>query len=412
MISFKGLVGLLVLPTVIFIQVMLHHFRGKGPYRKYHNSKYNASKLTVCKTIISMRVRDVHYLNLMSNKFQLNLLLPTMYKSITSKMPGLGDRYDDNSLWITTPETRSKSDPIVIYLHGGGFFLEASLPQYEAMLSIRHLLDPKVQKKTSFLLLDYKLASAGYPLPYQLNQLADTYKKLTEEDGNSNIILMGDSAGGNLAIGFLQHLKKLNKPCTYPRSLVLISPWTKMSPDHHQRARGNSYGDNEHRDMIPFALGNPENLDWILGESRIDDLVISPNNHPLSMTHWEDIPTLSEPNHSVFLLCGEDETFRDDVLEWAHYAVGLPHYNAHKYGDSNNEFCHEKHYYEKNDGKSPHVRAFVEPWGIHDASMFIEGWLAGEIKKNPSLTLKDVDREEHFGLVRIVEFLNDTLASD
>lgn len=130
------------------------------------------------------------------------------------------------------------------------------------------------------------------------------------------------------------------------------------------------------------------------------------------MTHWEDIPTLSEPNHSVFLLCGEDETFRDDVLEWAHYAVGLPHYNAHKYGDSNNEFCHEKHYYEKNDGKSPHVRAFVEPWGIHDASMFIEGWLAGEIKKNPSLTLKDVDREEHFGLVRIVEFLNHTLAGD
>lgn len=412
MLSFKGLISLLVLPTVIFIQVMLHYFRGKGPYRKYHNNKFNASKLTVFKTALLMRPSDIHCLNLMSNRFQLNLLLPMMYKSITSKLSGLGNRYDDNSLWITTPETRSKSDPIVIYIHGGAFLFETCLPQYESILSIRHLLDPKVQKKTSFLMLDYKLASAGYPLPYQLSQLAATYKRLTEEDGNSNIILMGDSAGGNLAIVFLQYLKKLKKPCTYPRSLVLISPWTKLSPEQHQKAPGKSYGDNERRDIIPFLLGNSENLNWILGKSRIDDLVISPNNHPLSKTDWEDLPTLSEPNHSVFLLCGEDETFRDDVLEWAHYALGSPLYNAHKYGDSNNEFSHKKHYYERNDGKSPHVRAFVEPWGIHDACMLMESSLARQIKKNPTLTLKDVDREEHFGLVRIAEFLNDTLASD
>ena len=38
-------------------------------------------------------------------------------------------------------------------------------------------------------------------MPYQLNQLISTYKNLIYQ-GNTNLILMGDSAGGNLAITF------------------------------------------------------------------------------------------------------------------------------------------------------------------------------------------------------------------
>ncbi len=41
-----------------------------------------------------------------------------------------------------------------------------------------------------------------------MNQLHETYLNLVTNEGNTNIILMGDSAGGNLSLGYLQFLKK------------------------------------------------------------------------------------------------------------------------------------------------------------------------------------------------------------
>lgn len=49
-------------------------------------------------------------------------------------------------------------------------------------------------------------------MPAQLGDLVTLYKKLVDE-GNDNIQLIGDSAGGNLAITFLQHLRISNENC-------------------------------------------------------------------------------------------------------------------------------------------------------------------------------------------------------
>ena len=76
------------------------------------------------------------------------------------------------------------------------------------------------KKNLSILVLDYKLASKGYKMPYQLNQLISTYKNLIYQ-GNTNLILMGDSAGGNLAITFLQHLRLTTTTTTTTTTIAL-----------------------------------------------------------------------------------------------------------------------------------------------------------------------------------------------
>lgn len=73
--------------------------------------------------------------------------------------------------------------------------------QLESVLSIYHLLEKDKREKTSVLVLDYSLACRGHYIGSQLYELAATYANL-DLDGNNNIILLGDSAGGHLAITF------------------------------------------------------------------------------------------------------------------------------------------------------------------------------------------------------------------
>ncbi len=86
--------------------------------------------------------------------------------------------------------------------------MQTTPSQIVSMLAIYKLLDPEAQSRLSILHLDYKLTSKGFHVPHQLNQLHETYEALVKA-GSTNIILCGDSAGGNLAVGYTQCLKKV-----------------------------------------------------------------------------------------------------------------------------------------------------------------------------------------------------------
>ena len=139
----------------------------------------------------------------------------------------------------------------MIYLHGGGYFLDVAPQQIETLLSIYHLLEPAKKLRFSILVLNYNLTSKGFPVPHQLAQLVDTYTSLVR-GGSENLLLMGDSAGGNLAITFTQYLR-LNKPnLPYPRSVILVSPWVKLIPEVYQNTPGHSYYNYSANDVIQY----------------------------------------------------------------------------------------------------------------------------------------------------------------
>ncbi|KAK6457080.1 uncharacterized protein RJT20DRAFT_127210 [Scheffersomyces xylosifermentans] len=411
MISLKGLLIILSVPFKVLLLILKYPLFG-GRCRKLKNRLADSIRLTICYTGLTVPVRDCTYLNLMSNRFLIKRLLGFLHKKITSKLPHYGESYDKNSLWLVKHEDRKPSDPILFYLHGGGYYFETLPSQVQSVLSIYQLVDKEKRDKLSVLFLDYKLASNGYKLPYQLAQLHQTYTSLAR-DGNTNIIFMGDSAGGNLAVGYLQRLKELNdSTIPYPTKSILISPWVKILPEPHQYTKGKSYYDSKEHDMISYDVFLLDSHGpHIVGDVDTTRLDISPgNHHPYSKKDWEGIPTLKDPKSDVFVITGEDEAFRDDILEWAKYALDVPLYDEVKYGDSNNKFDSSKHaYIREANSNSAGVRVFVEPWGIHDSSLFFESHLIKKLQNNPNLKLKEIDNEEFFGITRIVEFLNDTL---
>jgi len=111
----------------------------------------------------------------------------------------------------------------VLYLHGGTFLHNISKPHWNLVIALMR------RTHATFIVPDYPLA------PFQsaidaFKMIEEVYKHLLSIADADNIILMGDSAGGGLAMSFVQKLKKEDLP--QPQQLIMISPWLDITnPD-------------------------------------------------------------------------------------------------------------------------------------------------------------------------------------
>ena len=107
---------------------------------------------------------------------------------------------------------------IIVYIHGGAFVND---------LNLQHTLYCRLLSKK----LDAYVIAPRYPLApnntYQetFKLLLDLYKNLLKT--NKEIIIIGDSAGGGIAISFCQYLNELN--LLQPTHLITFSPWVDLT---------------------------------------------------------------------------------------------------------------------------------------------------------------------------------------
>ncbi|KAI5957717.1 hypothetical protein KGF57_002983 [Candida theae] len=405
MVSVTTILKLLSLPVKLLWVVLSYPIFG-GANLKFKNNLRNSLKLTIFRFGLSLPVKDSAYLAKKSTQQVINSLKP-VYPRLTS-LPSYGKSYDKLNTWVVEAENRSKSDPLVIYLHGGGYRLNTAPAQVESLLNAYYLLDEEKRKKTSILVLDYSLTCHGHYVGTQVYELAATYRKLVAE-GNDNFILMGDSAGANLGIAFLQYLrqeKDSNLP--WPKSAVLISPWVKIVPDAYQLTPGHSYYDNEKYDMLSGTVArSAERRQAMFGGENYADLLKSPGNLPYKKSDWSDIPTFNNKGYSTFVLFGEHELFRDDIREWTQYALDSPLTVPKQ--DSKGVFDPRIHEYKTTGQNGAFIDVVLEPWGIHVAPLLFENDVTKALEKQPNLKLKDIDERKFLGTVKIASFLNQVL---
>lgn len=110
---------------------------------------------------------------------------------------------------------------VILYCHGGGYSTGSSL--------YARTLTNKLAMSTSMdvLSFDYRLAPENpYPAATEDAMRVWNYLMLLGY-GARDIILAGDSAGGNLALSLTLKLKEERR--LLPRGLVLMSPWTDLT---------------------------------------------------------------------------------------------------------------------------------------------------------------------------------------
>ena len=112
-------------------------------------------------------------------------------------------------------EFRSKR--IILFVHGGGFALCGIGSHY------RFLRFLSETTSSCIIFPEYtKTPAAIYP--QQLHECLTVLDSIQQENPSIELVLMGDSAGGNLAASMLHGLKK-----EHPAKLILLSPWLDLT---------------------------------------------------------------------------------------------------------------------------------------------------------------------------------------
>ena len=131
-----------------------------------------------------------------------------------------------NCAWIR-PQRGYDRRKAILYCHGGGYT--------SGNLGYSRILGSKLSQVTGMQVLnfEYRLAPE-HPYPAAVEDAMAAWDYLMYQGyGARDIIVAGDSAGGNLALVLTHNLKQAGR--RLPRALLLFSPWTDMT------ASGRSY---------------------------------------------------------------------------------------------------------------------------------------------------------------------------
>jgi acetyl esterase/lipase len=146
-------------------------------------------------------------------------VFPEIPSNITSKFNVSTTLVNGRKVVTISPKSGA-SGKLVLYIHGGAYVANAIQAHFD-------IIESTIDKTgATFIVPDYPLAPHyTYEVAYSLIQTI--YDNLLATVGSQNIIIMGDSAGAGLSLGFTQSLK-LNGQ-SLPNQVILLSPWLDIN---------------------------------------------------------------------------------------------------------------------------------------------------------------------------------------
>ncbi|MCS4484120.1 alpha/beta hydrolase [Gleimia sp. 6138-11-ORH1] len=159
------------------------------------------------------------------------------------------------------------SGKVILYLHGGGYVHRASRLHYLMINRIGKLTNSKIVFPT------YGLGPRN-SLFTELPKILVLYQQLVSERGAQNVVVMGDSAGGGLAVSLLQALR--TEQLAMPGQAILLSPFVNAAMDHFQTPYYDAV-----EPMISIAALIRAGRCWVGEYHDLTDPLISPVNLPV-----------------------------------------------------------------------------------------------------------------------------------
>jgi acetyl esterase/lipase len=200
--------------------------------------------------------------------------------------------------WVTPlgPTT----EPVVVYVHGGAFYsgtLAGTRPVAGQIALAAH---------ARVLTFAYRLAPE-HPFPAALNDTLAVYEWLLAIGvAPERLVVVGDSAGGTLALALLVLLRDQGKPL--PRGAVCLSPATDLT------LAGETWTRNAKNDLLLDAAKIKAAVDLYLGDAN--------PRAPLASPLYADLHALPP----LLILVGSDECLLSDATRFAAkaQAAGVP----------------------------------------------------------------------------------------
>ncbi len=189
---------------------------------------------------------------------------------------------------------QKKSSRVVLQLHGGGYI--GGLSDWYRDLAVKQAV---LCDAHEVYMLDYRLAPENV-YPAALDDAAQFYAELLNRGVDpKNLIVFGDSAGGNLALELSIRLRDENLP--QPATLILLSPWTTLDTNFPSRI------ENADRDLILGKI-NPEMNSGVANPVYGGQI---PLNDPRLSPIYADLKNLPP----MLIQIGGHELFVDEGIE-------------------------------------------------------------------------------------------------
>lgn len=214
---------------------------------------------------------------------------------------------DGFGYWIGS--RKEKASKTIVYIHGGGFTIGYSTFQIEALAYLCKRLH-----NVNILSIDYPLAPE-HPFPAALDYLTNVYRTLAKR-GVSNIILMGDSGGGTLALTTLFNLVEIESR-SIPIAVIGISPGVDIKVGKELRLS------NDDHDLIsgPFIHSCLSN--YLQNNSSNNHLISPVSASDYFLKKVFSIGKRRKTPVKLLITLGGLEIIRDSIRDFAHRLKSL-----------------------------------------------------------------------------------------
>lgn len=187
-----------------------------------HNQKASFKSQFFQKVASVFGVKKIIEKTVTKNKY--NQDVAPIPKSLRKKFDITHTTIKERSVWTIKPQ-KDASEKVILYLHGGVYY--ANISKYNWAFT-EELLE---KTAATVIVPDYPLAPDA-KCDEVYNYLDLLYEDLIIKYPPKNMIFMGESAGGGLALGYAMSLRDEKKP--QPNQLILLAPWldvTMSNPD-------------------------------------------------------------------------------------------------------------------------------------------------------------------------------------
>ncbi|OAP58318.1 hypothetical protein AYL99_07408 [Fonsecaea erecta] len=210
------------------------------------------------------------------------------------------------AFWVGDPKTAKY---VCVYFHGGGFSLDGDDTHLTFWHGVQN--DLKADKTSiAFLFLEYTLVPHG-TFPKPIYEAVESVKYVMEDLKRpaSEILLAGDSAGGNMCLGVLSQI--MHPSSEFPelkladgeklKGIVAVAPWTTFKLDWASEQR------NRYKDIVTRYAGDMWARDYLAGKPS------TPFAEPLNVPAdwWRDSRV-----ENMLVVAGSNEILVDSIDQW------------------------------------------------------------------------------------------------
>lgn len=123
--------------------------------------------------------------------------------------------FQSRKVFIVYPKD-TKTELTILYFHGGSYMAEATNEHWDFIQKLA------IDTNSTVIMPDYPLSpKANYKDVFDFAE--PFYKETIYNIDTNKLIVMGDSAGGGLALGLMEKIS--NEDIKIPNKIMLISPW-------------------------------------------------------------------------------------------------------------------------------------------------------------------------------------------